>query len=57
METRNRGILGEHALVFIGAAGIAIRAIAPFVKDKFTDPPVIVLDEKGTFAFRFCPDM
>ena len=41
---------GEHALVFIGAAGIAIRAIAPFVKDKFTDPPVIVLDEKGTFA-------
>lgn len=31
---------GEHALVFIGAAGIAIRAIAPFVKDKFTDPPV-----------------
>ena len=45
------GILGrKHALVFIGAAGIAIRAIAPFVKDKFTDPPVIVLDEKGTFA-------
>lgn len=41
---------GEHALVFIGAAGIAIRAIAPFVKDKFTDPPVIVLDEKGAFA-------
>lgn len=41
---------GEHALVFIGAAGIAIRAIAPFVKDKFTDPPVIVLDEKGAFV-------
>ena len=47
---KKSGILGEHALVFIGAAGIAIRAIAPFVKDKFTDPPVIVLDEKGAFA-------
>ena len=33
-----RSSWGEHALVFIRVAGIAIRAIAPFVKDKFTDP-------------------
>lgn len=35
------------ALVFIGAMGIAIRHIAPYVKDKLSDPPVLVMDEKA----------
>ena len=38
------------ALVFIGACGIAVRAIAPYVKDKFTDPAVVSLDEAGRFV-------
>ena len=34
-------------MVFIGATGIAVRHIAPYLKDKTTDPAVICIDELG----------
>lgn len=38
------------AILFIGACGIAVRAIAPWLKDKLLDVPVLVADEAGCYV-------
>ena len=45
-----RQFAGSDALVFVGAVGIAVRAIAPHCQSKAQDPAVVVLDECGRFA-------
>ena len=34
-------------IIFIGATGIAVRTIAPFISSKLKDSPVVVVDELG----------
>ena len=40
----------RNAILFIGATGIAVRAIAPHINDKLTDSPVLVMDESGRYV-------
>lgn len=38
-----------NRLILICAMGIAVRSIAPVLKDKYHDPAVLVMDEEGKF--------
>lgn len=37
-------------IVFVGAVGIAVRTIAPYIKNKLVDPAVLSVDEGGNFV-------
>lgn len=37
-------------IVFVSSTGIAVRFIAPYVKDKTADPAVVVVDDLGRFS-------
>ncbi|MHB9292086.1 cobalt-precorrin 5A hydrolase [Hollandina sp. SP2] len=39
-----------EGLVFLCAAGIAVRTIAPLIESKYRDPAVVICPETGSFA-------
>ncbi|HHW28006.1 MAG TPA: cobalt-precorrin 5A hydrolase [Syntrophomonadaceae bacterium] len=39
-----------NRIVFVCAVGIAVRLIAPYIKDKTRDPAVVVVDDLGRYA-------
>nr|MCR4807280.1 hypothetical protein [Lachnospiraceae bacterium] len=45
-----REFLQADALIFICAAGIAVRMIAPYIEHKSKDPAVLVIDEGSNFC-------
>lgn len=49
-EWTKEAFSGADALVFISACGVAVRAVAPYVKSKAEDPAVVVLDDNARFA-------
>lgn len=40
----------RNNLIFVGAVGIAVRMIAPWIRDKTSDPAVVCVDELGRFV-------
>lgn len=45
-----KGFEEKRPMVFVGAIGIAVRAISGYVRDKLSDSPVIVIDDNGRFV-------
>ncbi|WP_277408002.1 cobalamin biosynthesis central domain-containing protein [Lacrimispora xylanisolvens] len=49
-EWTKEQFIDKDGIVFIGAMGIAVRSIAPYIKGKAVDPAVVVLDDQGRFS-------
>lgn len=46
-ETEMSSLWNNDGIIFIGALGICVRMIAPFVQDKHSDPAVVCIDSLG----------
>jgi len=48
-DTVRERFLAGHRLILLCAVGIAVRTLAPALRDKYQDPAVLILDEHGRF--------
>ena len=46
-EWTEKHFADSDSLIYVGACGIAVRGIAPYIKDKTKDPAVVVIDERA----------
>ena len=49
-EWTKKHFAADDGLIFVGAAGIAVRAAAPHIRSKDRDPAVVAVDECGRYA-------
>jgi cobalt-precorrin 5A hydrolase len=49
-EAVGRLFQARRGLVFVASAGLVVRLIAPLLRDKKTDPAVVVVDHQGRYA-------
>lgn len=45
-----KAIENHNTIIFVSSTGIAVRAVAPWVRDKREDPAVIVIDSEARYA-------
>ena len=50
VETVGALFAQTETLIFVGAVGIAVRVVAPYLESKLTDPAVIVVDECAQYV-------
>ena len=49
-ETMGELFENSREIIVVGAMGICVRMIAPYLKDKHTDPAVVCIDSTGHYA-------
>lgn len=49
-ECMKKIFIEDDAILFISACGIAVRLTAPYIRDKKTDNPVVVMDDGGRYV-------
>ena len=50
IEAAQAAFSAGHCCIFICSTGIVMRALAPVLKNKYSDPAVIVIDQQGKFV-------
>ncbi len=50
IEAAQAAFTAGHCCIFICSTGIVMRALAPVLKNKYSDPAVIVIDQQGKFV-------